>query len=249
MNESEHETPERQTQEHETPVPVIGLAHGSRHPRGGAAIAELMRAVGELTGGPARVAFLDLAAPDLPAVAAELAAEGHRRAVVVPLLFTAAFHATVDVPEAIQEAAASSGLELDLADILGTGDDVLEMLDEAGRDAGVGAAASILVFAVGSSNPAANAAVADLAARLGARRHGVARVAFGTVAPRVDAVLPELGETVAVLPLFLADGLLLDPMRTRAAEQGWLITEPLGERAAAIVRHRYGTALSSVEFG
>src|SRR4051812_22366031 len=86
-------------------VPVIGLAHGSRHPRGADAIEALMIAVGAAAGGPARAAYLDLAEPDLAAVVADLAAEGHRRAVVVPLLFTVAFHATVDVPEAVAEAA------------------------------------------------------------------------------------------------------------------------------------------------
>lgn len=231
------------------PVPVIGLAHGSRHHRGGEAIAELMRAVGELTGGPARVAFLDLAEPDLETVAAELAAVGHRRAVVVPLLFTAAFHATVDVPEAVQEAAASSGLELTVADILGTGDDIVDILDQARRDAGIAPGTSLLVFAVGSSNPAANAAVADLAERLGLRHHTTARAAFGTVPPRPDAILAGLAEPVAILPLFLADGLLLDPMRSRAAEHGWTMTEPLGERAAPVVRHRYDSALTSAELG
>jgi len=231
------------------PVAVIGLAHGSRHPRAGQAIAELMRAVGELTGGPARVAFLDLAAPDLTTVAAELAAAGHRRAVVVPLLFTAAFHATVDVPEAVAEAAASSGMELTVADIIGTGDDVREMLDRAWIDAGGPADASLMLFAVGSSNPAANAAVTDLARRLDVNHRTTARAAFGTVAPRVDAVLPELPEPIGVLPLFLADGLLLDPIRARAEKHGWLMTEPLGERAATIVRHRYHSALSSVDLG
>lgn len=230
---------------YERAVPVIGLAHGSRHARAGEAIEQLMRAVGELTRGPARVAYLDLAAPDLETVAGELAAAGHSRAVVVPLLFTAAFHATVDVPEAVQEAAASSGIELSVADIVGTGDDVLDMVDQARRDAGIDTQTSLLLFAVGSSNPAANAAVADLAARLGVRHRTTARVAFGTVAPRVDAVLPELTEPIAILPLFLADGLLLDPMRARAAERGWPITEPLGERAATIVRHRYDSALTS----
>lgn len=230
-------------------VPVIGLAHGSRHPRGGEAIEQLMRAVGELTGSPARVAFLDLAAPDLPTVAAELSAAGHHRAVVVPLLFTAAFHATVDVPETVSQAAASSGIELSVADILGTGDDVVEMLDEARQDAGMPGHASLLVYAVGSSNLPANAAVADLAARLGRRLATTGRAAFATVAPHLDDVLPELSEPIAVLPLFLADGLLLDAMRTRASEQGWMMTEPLGERAATLVRHRYHSALSSVDLG
>ena len=50
----------------------------------------------------AKPAFLDLADPDLSTVARTLVESGHRRAVVVPLLFTVAFHATVDVPEAVQ---------------------------------------------------------------------------------------------------------------------------------------------------
>src|SRR4051794_20008050 len=77
-------------------VPVIGLAHGSRHPRGAQAIEALMVAVGAAAGVPALPAYLDLADPDLATVAAALAEQGHRRAVVVPLLFTEAFHATVD---------------------------------------------------------------------------------------------------------------------------------------------------------
>ncbi|HEY5820717.1 MAG TPA: CbiX/SirB N-terminal domain-containing protein [Propionibacteriaceae bacterium] len=230
-------------------VPVIGLAHGSRHPRGGEAIEQLMRAVGELVGGPSRVAYLDLAQPDLEAVAAELAAEGHRRAVVVPLLFTVAFHATVDVPEAVAAAAESSGLELMVSDILGTGDDVAEVLTQAMADAGIGAHSSLALFAVGSSNPAANAAVADLATRLGVRHGTAARAAFGTCAPRFDAVRPELADPVAIVPLFLAEGLLLDPMRSRATEEGWLMSAPLADLAAPIVRDRYDRALTSVELG
>jgi hypothetical protein len=58
--------------------------------------------------------------------------------------------------------------------------------------------------------------------------------------------LDQLGEPVAVLPLFLSDGLLLDPVRTLAAERGWPMVEPLGERAADVVLHRYRTALASV---
>lgn len=231
------------------PVPVIGLAHGSRHPLGGEAIEQLMRAVGQLTGGPSRVAFLDLAQPDLEAVAAELAAEGHRMAVVVPLLFTVAFHATVDVPEAVSAAAESSGMELVVADILGSGDDVVEVLTRVLADAGVGEHSSLLLFAVGSSNPAANAAVVDLATRLGVRHGTAARAAFGTCAPRLDAVRPELADPVAIVPLFLAEGLLLDPMRARATDEGWLMSAPLGEHAASIVKNRYDRARTSAKLG
>ncbi|GAA3575763.1 sirohydrochlorin chelatase [Microlunatus spumicola] len=223
-------------------VPVIGLAHGSRHPRGADAIEALMIAVGAAAGVPARAAYLDLAEPDLAAVVADLAAEGHRRAVVVPLLFTVAFHATVDVPEAVTEAAEASCVELVVADIIGTGDDVAAVLRGALDGAGVHGDTDAVLFAVGSSRPEANDAVADLAARLADGRRGEVRAAFGTCAPRVKEVVADLDGPVAVWPLFLADGLLLDPVRRLADERGWSVVEPLGAQAAPLVLSRYAAA-------
>ncbi len=69
------------------------------------------------------------------------------------------------------------------------------------------------------------------------------RAAFATCAPRPAEVLDQLAEPVAILPLFLADGLLLDPARTLAASHGWTLVEPLGERAADLVDERYRAAL------
>jgi len=229
---------------HPAGVPVIGLAHGSRHPRAAAAIETLMTAVGAAAGAPAHAAYLDLAEPDLSAVVAQLAAEGHRCAVVVPLLFTVAFHATVDVPQAVAEAAAAYGMELVVTDILGTGDDVAAVLRGALDGAGVhgDADADAVLFAVGSSRPEANDAVADLAARLADGRRGDVRVAFGTCAPRVADVLADLVPPVALWPLFLADGLLLDPLRRLADERGWTLVEPLGASAAPLVLARYAAA-------
>jgi len=229
-------------------TPVIGLAHGSRHPAGGAAIEQLMTAVAARGGVVARAAYLDLAQPDLESVARELAAAGHAEAVVVPLLFTSAFHATVDAPDAVRRAAAISGLELSIADILGTGDDIAELLRERLRAGAVPPNRSILLFAVGSSKPAANESVVDLAARLSAGRPGEVQAAFGTTDPRPATVLDGLPEPIVVLPLFLADGLLLNPLRTMAAERGWSMIEPLGDRAAAIVLRRYDGARTSAGF-
>ena len=223
-------------------VPLIGLAHGSRHAAGADAIERLMAAL-DAPDHPARHAFLDLAAPDLDTVVAELAAAGHHRAVVVPLLFTVAFHATVDVPQAVHAAAQSAGIELEVADILGTGDDIAALLLAALADARVSPEASVLLYAVGSSNPAANLAVVELAARLERRRSARVRAAFATCAPRPAEVLEQLPEPAAILPLFLADGLLLDPARTLAASRDWTLVEPLGERAAPIVLERYRSAL------
>jgi sirohydrochlorin cobaltochelatase len=222
---------------------VIGLAHGSRHTEGGAAIERLMAAVAEAGGMQAAYAYLDLAEPRLHAAAAAVAATGHRRAVVVPLLFTVAFHATVDVPQSVAAASEAAGIELTLADILGTGDDIAELLTAALADARVAHDSSVLLYAVGSSTPAANAAVTDLAARLEGARHRPVRAAFATCDPRPAEVVGQFRGAVVVLPLFLSDGLLLDPIRTLAAEQGWTMVEPLGERAAAVVLDRYLAAL------
>jgi hypothetical protein len=58
-------------------------------------------------------------------------------------------------------------------------------------------------------------------------------------------VVDELTEPIAVLPLFLTEGLLLVPVRALAAQRGWRIVEPLGERTAGLVRRRYDSALAT----
>ena len=98
---------------------------------------------------------------------------------------------------------------------------------------------------IGSSNPAANQSIIDLAARVSAGRPGEVRVAFGTTDPRPATALDGLPEPIAVLPLFLADGLLLDPLRAMSAERGWSMIEPLGDRAAPIVLGQYDGARTS----
>jgi sirohydrochlorin cobaltochelatase len=187
-------------------------------------------------------AYLDLAQPDLAAAARELAEAGHTTAVVVPLLFTEAFHATVDVPETVREVTGSLPLDLVLADILGTGGDVADLLRQSILAAGIDDQSSVLLFGVGSSRPAANEAVFDLAARLSDGRRSPVRACFGTCPPRAADVLDGLPEPVAIVPLFLSEGLLLTPVRELASQHGWRMAEPLGERAADLVRRRYDSA-------
>jgi sirohydrochlorin cobaltochelatase len=202
-----------------------------------------MAAVAEQAQVPAVPAYLDFAQPDLTAAAYQLADAGHTTAVVVPLLFTEAYHATIDVPETVQEVAEFLPLELVVADILGAGGDVAQLLRQSLDDAGIDDNSSVLLFAVGSSNAQANQAVFDLADRLAQGRRSPLRACFGTCAPRVTDVLDGLGEPVAVLPLFLAEGLLLSPIRALASQYGWQMAAPLGERAAELVRQRYQKAL------
>jgi sirohydrochlorin cobaltochelatase len=202
-----------------------------------------MTAVAEQAHITAAPAYLDLAEPDLSAAARQLAEAGHATAVVVPLLFTEAYHATVDVPETVVDVAGSLPLELVVADILGTGDDVAQLLRRSMDEANIEDDSSVLLFAVGSSKPEANAAVFDLAARLAAGRRSPVRACFGTCAPGVADAFDGLPEPIAILPLFLAEGLLLSPVRALVSQHGWQIAEPLGERAADLVRRRYESAL------
>ena len=201
-----------------------------------------MAAVAEQAKITAMAAYLDLAEPDLGAAALQLSNSGHATAVVVPLLFTEAFHATVDVPETVREVVQTLRFELLVADILGTGDDVADVLRQRLDEAGIGNDSSVLLFAVGSSKPQANEAVFDLAAGLARGRRHPVRACFGTCAPGVADVLDGLGEPIGILPLFLAEGLLLSPVRALASQRGWRIAEPLGERAADLVIQRYDTA-------
>jgi sirohydrochlorin cobaltochelatase len=198
-----------------------------------------MAAVAEQAKITAVPAYLDLEEPDLNAAVEELAEAGQTAAVVVPLLFTEAYHATIDVPETVRDVATSLDFQLIIADILGTGDDVADLLRQNMVAAGISDQSSVLLFAVGSSNPMANEAVRDLATRLAAGRRGLVRACFGTCRPGVGDVLDGLPEPVAVLPLFLAEGLLLKPLRTLSSERGWQMAEPLGERAAGLVQQRY----------
>lgn len=223
---------------------LIGLAHGSRHPEVPASLDRLMRAVVRLAADQqtpieGRAAFLDLTEPDLVAVAGQLQELGHDEAVAVPLLFTSAFHATVDVPQAAREAIEGSGLRLRVAPIIGTGEDVVDVLNAIADEFAIDPATELLIYAVGSSDEPANQAVRDLAARLGECRGARVRATFGTRPPRGMEVLDSITGEVAALPLFTAPGLLLDPMLAAAARRGAVITPPLETRLAPLVLARY----------
>lgn len=222
----------------DTGVPVVLLAHGSRHPDGIGSVDRLAAAVGPA----ARTAYLDLNQPDLTAAARALAADGHRDAVVVPLLFTPAFHARTDAPSAVQRATEQTGVALRVAPILGTGDDLFPILEQSLERAAIGDG-PLLLCSVGSSRPAANATVAHLADRLAARRGTAVHTAFATCDPRVGATLDRHPDIVGVLSLFVGHGLLLDRIGAAAAERGVPATPPLEGALAGIVADRYRSGL------
>ena len=196
-------------------------------------------------GASAHPAYLDLAEPDL--------SHGRRRprhrrpspAVVVPLLFTAAFHATIDEPRRRYAALRPIRGRAVMADILGTGDDVVELLRACMAEAGVGPERSVLLFAVGSSTPAANEAVADLADRLAADRGGAGTGGVRHLRPaRRKRCVAELDEPIAIVPLFLArrPAARPGPYARRRARLDHDLSHS-AERAAGIVLARYRSAL------
>lgn len=192
-------------------------------------------------------AFLDLSEPDLTAAVRGLRERSaFRRAIVLPLLFSEAFHATVDAPEAVSTAQAETGVLLDVGEILGMGEDVLEALQDSAERAGIAAHEAILLLAVGSSRDEANDAVHELAFRWSEHRPAPVWAGFATVGePHASAVLNRARterRRIGVVPLFLAPGLLLDAIAEQAESMDAKIAHPLGTSLAGLVLRRYDAA-------
>ena len=230
--------------------PLVAVAHGSRDPRSAASIAALLDVLRAAEPGlDVRAAFLDLSAPRLPDVLSTLATEGHREAVIVPLLLGSAFHARVDLPGLVAEAHARfPRLSVSVSDVLGPDDRLSEValrrLVAAGArldDPSLG----IVLAGAGSSHAPANAAVAAVAASW-ARRYPVAgvRAAFASATdPDVPAAVAALraagARRIAVASWFLAPGRLPDRVASLAGDA--VVAEPMGDapELASLIVDRY----------
>jgi sirohydrochlorin ferrochelatase len=238
---------------------LVALAHGSRDPRSAATIKALVDEVRTLRP-DLRIepAFLDLSKPSFDTVVDRLVKAGYDEIVVVPLLLTEAFHAKVDVPEAIASAMSRhDGLKIRGTSVLGLEPMLLDVLDRrlraALKDARVRELDALVLAAAGSSDALANQAVARLARLWGAKHR------LPTVAAYASAAPPATGEAVrqfraegrhhiAVGSLFLAPGRLPDRAAELALEAGAVaVSEPLGAdpEIARTVLARY--AVGAVE--
>ncbi|HEV3359583.1 MAG TPA: sirohydrochlorin chelatase [Pseudonocardiaceae bacterium] len=239
-------------------TPMVALAHGSRDPRSAAMIGDLLDEVRRRAPGlDVRTAFLDLSAPRLFDVLAALYAEGHRDAVVVPLLLGSAYHARVDIPGALAKAGQRFPLlSLRTSDVLGPDprldDAVLRRLREAGVDAHDPSVGVVLTGA-GSSHAPANRAVAQVARGLVRRTNWAGAIAaFAAAAdPDVPAAIAALrargARRIALGSWFLAPGRLPDRViaQARALDPTVRVAEPLGPAIADIVLDRYAETLVS----
>lgn len=220
---------------------LITLSHGSRRAGTTGHIVGLTEKAGQLLGVPSAAAYLDFNTPDLLGTLRE-----HRpkHAIIVPTLFSRAFHARFDVPAALREARAA-GFRITLAQPLGSGADIARVL-AATLPAD---ATRIALYAVGSSDESANTATRNLArllsTRLSTRHAGHARKVEAIFATRNDRLSEQLAACDFVAPLFVTDGRLLELARTTAAAcgaTGPVVGEPLGSALAGVVAQRYRAA-------
>jgi sirohydrochlorin ferrochelatase len=100
---------------------VLLVSHGSRDRRAAIVVGQLAASVrAQLPGQRVAVAHLDFTEPSVAEALAELAAEGARDVVVVPLLFAPGYHVRVDLPAAVAEVRAGlPWLSVTIAESLG----------------------------------------------------------------------------------------------------------------------------------
>lgn len=219
---------------------LLTVAHGSRDPRSAASIAALTGLVRELRPDlRVEAAFLELAAPSVEQAVDRLVTEGVEEVVIVPLLLSEAYHATVDVPRVVEESMARHpGLRVLASRVLGHEPAFLGVLDRRLREvlsaARVRELDALVLATAGSSNPVANQAVSRLARTWGSRHHLPVTAAFASAAPpatgeAVRAFRAEGRRHVAVASMFLAPGFLPDRAAELALEAGAVaVSEPLG---------------------
>lgn len=238
---------------------LIALAHGSRDPRSAVTITQLVAEVrAQRPDLRIETAFLELAKPGFQTVVDKLVKAGHDEIVVVPLLLTEAYHATVDVPAAVTTAEARHpGLRIRASAVLGLEPRFLEVLDErlraALRAARVRELDALVLAAAGSTDPLATQAIARLARVWGAHHRLPVSAAYASATPpatgeAVRAFRAEGRRHIAVASLFLAPGQLPDRAAELALEAGAVaVSAPLGAHpeVARAVLARY--AVGAVE--
>ncbi|OBK72333.1 sirohydrochlorin chelatase [Mycobacterium sp. 1274761.0] len=227
---------------------LVLTAHGSADPRSAANARAIGACVRELRPSlDVRVAFCEQNFPNLREVLPTVPT----RAVVVPLLLADAYHARVDIPVMIAE----SGADAHRAGVLGEDDRLIHVLRQRLEQAGVSRLDSrvgVLVTAVGSSNPAANARTETVARELTLTTRWSATTAFATgPQPNLSQaarLLRQRGaERLVVAPWFLAHGTIIDRVADFARSQGIPMSSPLGahRQVAETVLDRFDAVVAA----
>nr|WP_205807288.1 CbiX/SirB N-terminal domain-containing protein [Micromonospora sp. HNM0581] len=221
---------------------MLLVAHGSRDPRAAEEIRALARAVAAARPGtPVLASWLDHTEPDPTDALRGLAASGHSRAVLVPLLLTAAYHRRVDIPAAVAAAERSGPpVRVRVTDVLGPVGGEVDPALLAGLRRRLGEALSggcdaVVLAAAGTRDAAARGSVGRVAAALGAALNVPVRVSYASAAPPdAGAAVTRLraagARRIAVAAYFLAPGLFHDAVVSSARDAGAVaVARPLGD--------------------
>jgi sirohydrochlorin ferrochelatase len=205
---------------------LVLTAHGSADPRSAASAREVAHTVRMLRPDvDVRVAFCEQNFPNLRDV---LTAVG-RDAVVVPLLLADAYHARVDIPAMIANTTVRQ------ADVLGEDDRLVAVLRQRLTHAGVSQLdpdVGVIVTAVGSSRPQANARTALVADYLIQHTRWRATTAFATgphptLAEATEVLRTRGAKRLVVAPWFLAHGRITDRVAEFAEAHQMTMAAPL----------------------
>lgn len=240
---------------------LLAIAHGSRDPRAALTTAKLLDLVRRraarhgLAGLQAATAYLGHAAPSPSQVLGAMAGSGARTVIALPLLLSDAYHSKTDIPAMLHAArAAVGGMQIRCTPPLGPHPLLIRAMER--RLAQVGARpgdprAAVVLAAAGSSSPAADAAIRQLAGDWRAQRgwHTVvpafASAASPTPAQAVAALRSAGAEHIAVACYLLAPGVLADHVRnTSLAAGAGTVSAVLGAapEVADLILHRYAAA-------
>jgi sirohydrochlorin ferrochelatase len=213
---------------------LVAVAHGSADPRASATVAELAEVARERSPGlDLRTAFLGHAPPSLPQVLSTV--EADREVAVLPLLLTAAYHSKSDIPRML---ARSPRPRVSYGATLGPHPLLLRALERRLAEADPSAfqdpaRTAVVLAAAGSSDPEANATIAQLAAQWRARtgwfavRPAYASAAEPSPAVAVAALLRAGAPRVVVATYLLAPGLFADRIRQWSLAAGAAAVSPV----------------------
>jgi sirohydrochlorin ferrochelatase len=228
-----------------TSTALLAVAHGSPDPRAESVLDALIaRLRSERPDLAASAAYLGHTEPHVSSALNSLVAQGFSRIIVVPLLLTQAFHARFDLPGLIDAArAAHPEIEFHQTAVLGPHPSLFSLMQRRLREAGGDEGMSLVLGAIGTSDPHANAELADVAATMGAT------IGFASGEPDLIAVVAGLraagARQVAVISYVLAPGLLPDRFYDTGAD---VITDVLGAapEVVDVILERYDAAVGVV---
>lgn len=214
---------------------LILTAHGSADPRSAANARAVAGQLARIRPGlDIRVAFCEHNLPSLVDVLRECTVE----AVVAPLLLANAYHARVDIPRQIASCGlARRGIDVRQAKVLGEDDRLVSVLGQRVTELGVSRlddTLGVLVVAIGSSNPTANAHTEEVAQRLVlSTRWAAATTAYASrpepsLTDAVNQLRRRGARRVIIAPWFLAPGRLPDQVQRFAKEARITMAAPLG---------------------